>query len=188
MHRKQVDCRNGKIYKIISNNPDIKEVYYGSTIQTLCGRMRGHRSTYKRWLAGKSGGGAVCDLFEKYGVEQFHIELVELFPCEVEAQLYTKENEYIRGNECVNKHSAISTPAELKQWQKKYDQEHKDHRNKWEQDHKEHLLAYRKKYQQEHKEEFSQIITCECGCEITKGCLPRHLKSKKHLSLMFVPT
>ena len=111
-NRKQVDCRNGKIYKIISNNPDINEVYYGSTIQTLCGRMSGHRADYKRWLNGKAGKCATYDLFEQYGVEQFHIELVELFHCEVEAQLHARENEYIRDNECVNKLSAITTPKE----------------------------------------------------------------------------
>lgn len=169
-NRKQKDCSNGKIYKIISNNPDIKEVYYGSTIQPLSHRMSGHRSDYKRWLAGKASRCASFDLFEKFGIEQFHIELVELFPCEVEAQLHARENEYIRGNECVNKLSAFRTPEEIKEQQKKYNQEHKEEINEW-----------NKKYYQEQKEERMKIITCECGCEITKASLTRHLKTNKHL-------
>ena len=184
-HRKQIDCSNGKIYKIISNNPDVKEVYYGSTIQTLCGRMTGHRANYKRWLEGKGGGCASYDLFEKYGIEQFHIELVELFPCDIEAQLYARENEYIRSNECVNKNSAIRTPKELKEWHKKYKQEHKEEKKeqnkKYQQEHKEEKKEKNKKYRQDHKDELTQKITCECGCEISKGYLTQHLKTKKHL-------
>jgi len=34
------------------------------------------------------------------------------------------------------------------------------------------------------KEKLAEKITCECGIEITKGCLPRHRKTQKHLKLM----
>ena len=176
------DFSLGKIYKIISNNPDITEVYYGSTCQRLLSsRMASHRACYKRWLAGKSGWCATYDLFEKYGVEQFHIELIEDFPCENREQLHTQENIYIRGNECVNKHSAIRTLEEKKEYMKQYSKQYSI-------DNKEKLKQYDKKYQIANKETISikkkQKIKCECGCEISREGLIVHIKTEKHKSLI----
>lgn len=46
---------------------------------------------------------------------------------------------------------------------------------------------YNKKYYQENKEKIrqkeSEIITCECGCKITRNKLARHKKSLKHIKL-----
>ena len=172
MPRGKEDWSLGKIYKLISNNPDVKEVYYGSTCQRLlCSRMAIHRCAYKRWLADKSKGRCTSfDLFKKYGVEQFHIELVENYPCENGEQLHTRENIYIRGNECVNKLSAIRTPEERKQYMKQYRI-----------DNKEKMKQYNKQYQANNEQ-----ITCECGCEIMRCNLNRHQKTDKHKSLISV--
>ena len=122
MPKPKEDYSKGKIYKIISNNPDITDVYYGSTKQLLLSyRMSGHRADYKKYLNGKMESKCTSfDMFDKYGIDQFHIELVEDFPCESKAQLLTRENVYIRGNGCVNKYSAISTPEEKKEYNKQY--------------------------------------------------------------------
>jgi hypothetical protein len=50
----------------------------------------------------------------------------------------------------------------------------------------------RKEYDKEHSKEYrknnrdfiSEKIKCECGCEIRRGDLPRHKRSKKHIKLM----
>lgn len=154
----------GKIYKIISNNPEITEVYYGSTAQRLlCSRLSKHRSSYKRWLVGKGGLCTVYNLFEKYGIEQFHIELVEDFPCENKYQLFARENHFIRNFNCVNKQSAPSNIPRKE---------------------------YEEKYRLENKEQISnrnkKPVTCECGCKISFRNISTHRKSKKHKSLMCV--
>ena len=201
------DWSLGKIYKIISNNPDVNEVYYGSTCQRLlCMRMAQHRCCYKRWIAGKIGDGCSSfDLFKKYGVEQFHIELVENFPCENGEQLHTQENIYIRGNECINKRHAITTREEraIRKHQQYIDNIEekkaygKQHREKNQdkivakrQENKEEMKIYMKQYNIDKKETIStrkkEKITCVCGCVISRASLSAHKKSDKHKSLIDV--
>jgi hypothetical protein len=114
--RKQEDCSNGKIYMILSNNPDIQAKYIGSTIQTLAQRMAGHRRDYKRWLNGSSHSCSIYNEFQKYGIDQFHIELIEDYPCEREENLHSRENVFIRSINCVNQRSAFLTVEENKQY------------------------------------------------------------------------
>ena len=195
-NRKQKDCSKGKIYFVRSNNPDIKVKYVGSTIQTLAQRMTGHRSDYKRWLEGKTGACAIYHEFQKYGVEQFHIELIEDYPCEREELLLARENFFIRQEECVNKYRAFITPEERKDYHKQYIQDNKEElKEKWAQycnEHKEEISIKKKQYYQEHKEKISikgkEKITCVCGCIISScyGSLNRHLKSNKHKSIISV--
>jgi predicted GIY-YIG superfamily endonuclease len=45
--------------------------------------------------------------------------------------------------------------------------------------------AYRTK--EDIKKKQAEIITCECGCETTRGHISRHRKSKKHLNRMNLP-
>ena len=200
-NRKQKDCAKGKIYFIRSNNPEIKSKYVGSTIQTLAQRMTAHRANYNKWLKGKCGACSIFYEFQKYGVEQFHIELVEDYPCEREEQLYSRENFFIRQEDCVNKQLAFTTPEEKKANCKQYDQEHKEERiarsKKYNQEHKEEIKQRNLKYRLEHNEELTikkkqyydknnELITCVCGCQIKKQSLKGHLKTEKHKSLMCV--
>ena len=194
-NRKQKDCSKGKIYFIRSNNPDITCKYVGSTIQTLAQRMSGHRSGYNRWLDGKErASAAIFYEFQKYGIDQFYIELIEDYPCEREEQLLARENFFIRQEDCVNKKSAITTPEETKQYFKQYYQDNKEHLSqKMKQNHeanKESRNIKAKQYREEHKEEIKlngkAIVVCVCGCQISKSNLAKHLKTEKHKSLMCV--
>ena len=49
-------------------------------------------------------------------------------------------------------------------------------------------INHSKEYYEKNKEKINEKsktkITCECGCEICKDCLNRHMKSKKHIDLM----
>ena len=83
--------QNGKIYMIWAGD----DRYYGSTIQPLCKRMAVHKS--------RSAYCCSAILFEKYGIENCKIELVELYPCNSREELCRKEGEYIRNNDCINK-------------------------------------------------------------------------------------
>ena len=198
-NRKQKDCSKGKIYFVRSNDPEIKSKYVGSTIQTLAQRMTGHRAQYKAWLKGSGNPCTIYYEFQKYGIEQFHIELIEDYPCEREEQLLARENFFIRQEECVNKCLAIRTYEEKLSYNHKYYQEHKEEiriqKEQYNQEHKEEKKVYNDKYRQEHKEELNnrckeyyqntkEKITCVCGCEILKQCLAKHLKSNKHKSLI----
>ena len=89
------DYSLGKIYMVYPKVEDADEgdVYYGSTTNTLARRMSEHR---RKECSSKI-------LFDKYGVENCFIELVENYPCETKDELNKKEGEYIRNHKCVNK-------------------------------------------------------------------------------------
>jgi hypothetical protein len=149
------DYKLGKIYMVYPkvDNADEGDVYYGSTTVTLARRMSKHRSKTQCKI-----------LFDKYGVENCFIELVEEYPCETKEQLNRKEGEYIRANKCVNKEVAGRT------------------RKEWIEDNIDKFKEYNKQYRTENvdkiKEQMKQKTNCpHCNKEITKYYLPTHIKS-----------
>ena len=54
----------------------------------------------------------VHQIFDEYGFENCKIELVELFPCNIKAELLKREGEIIKNNECVNKFIPGRTQSE----------------------------------------------------------------------------
>lgn len=109
-----VNYNNGKIYKIVPNQGD--EVYIGSTTRDrLCQRMEGHRSAYFRFKNGKGGKITSCDLFDKYGIENCEIELIELVNCNSKDELHVRERFWIKSSNCVNKNIAGRSKKEYYQ-------------------------------------------------------------------------
>jgi hypothetical protein len=94
---------NGKIYKIESSAGG--KCYVGSTTQRLSERMAKHRHAYKDLKAGnkKRGRSMVCDLFDKHGVDNCIIMLIESFACDTKEELHAREGHYIKTMDCVNK-------------------------------------------------------------------------------------
>lgn len=144
--------QNGKIYMIWAGD----ERYYGSTVDTLCRRFGKHKSMNCRSSV----------LFDKYGVENCKIELVELFPCNSKEELLAREGYYIRNNECVNRCIAGRTKQEYYEL------------------HKERIDEWQKNYKKTNKEvlykKASEKKICECGGKYTVRNLIQHTKSKKH--------
>jgi hypothetical protein len=100
--------QHGKIYKIISPHTDC--IYIGSTTEkTLACRMRGHRSNYREWKAGKRHYVTSFDMIET-GNES--IVLIEAYPCNSKDELRAREQHHIDLNEglCINKLRAYQTP------------------------------------------------------------------------------
>lgn len=96
----------GKIYKLCikSNIQNDGEIYIGSTIEPyLCNRIGKHRSDYKRFLDGKMNNILSFKLFEKYGLNNVEIVLLENYPCNSKQELHARERYYIENNLCVNK-------------------------------------------------------------------------------------
>ena len=94
---------HGKIYKIEPvTSLDIGDIYIGSTIKTLEQRMYGHVHHYANFLP-DIGRVTSAKLFEKYGVENCQISLIEDFPCLSKKDLFTRESFYINSLSCINK-------------------------------------------------------------------------------------
>jgi hypothetical protein len=108
-HIKMPDYSKGKIYKIVA--PDGSH-YIGSTIQELKVRFSKHKSDYRRWKHGEMRFTSF-ELFEKYGIDNCKIELIEIFPCNNRKELELHEGEIIRESiNCVNKNIAGRTRDE----------------------------------------------------------------------------
>ena len=133
-----VNYKNGKVYKIIDNTNG--NIYIGSTAQDrLCRRLQKHVSNYKYYLKGKRNYISSFDILKN---DDYYIELIEKVPCDSRDELTKREGHYVRTLECVNKRIPGRT---LKEWRKKYYEEHK-----------EEIIERGKKYYEEHKEEIKE--------------------------------
>ena len=185
------DYKLGKIYMIYPkvDNVDEGDVYYGSTTDTLARRMSSHR--YQ----------SCCKiLFDKYGVKNCFIELVEEYPCETKEQLNKKEGEYIRNHKCVNKLIAGRTGEEwytdnkskISEQKKEYYIENvdklKEYKKQYYIENKDKRLEYKKQYRIVNRDKLSeqakQKVSCpHCNKEITKAYIKTHIKLGRCRSL-----
>ena len=191
-----VNYSEGKIYMI---EPiceyDEGDIYIGSTTKHyLSDRMSHHRLDFKSNKVRSS------ILFNKYGVENCKIVLLENYPCNSKAELIAKEAEYIRNLKCVNKVIPDRSRREYYTDNKEMIQQ----QNKiWLQENKCKVVAYFKQYYTENKDQIKQQteqyrtinkdninlkqkekVQCECGCMIVKRALKLHTESKRHQVLM----
>lgn len=162
-----VNYQLGKIYKIYSHiDPSI--CYVGSTCKKLlCQRMNGHRSDYKVWKNGNGRKITSYDLFDKFGIENCIIELIEEYQCDSKDQLSKKEGEYIKLLNCINKNIAGRTNNEwhhdnkvqiainTKEYKKNYEIENKEvislRKKKYYEQNKERLLLQTQEYKNNNK-------------------------------------
>ena len=100
------DYSNSKIYKIepiVEHNEE--EIYIGSTTkQYLSQRMTAHKydyTQYKKWK--KRSCIASYKLFDKYGVDNCRIVLLENVNACTNDELKARETFYINSNSCINK-------------------------------------------------------------------------------------
>jgi hypothetical protein len=107
-----VNYSNGKVYKIepICEH-DEGDVYYGSTTKEyLSQRMDGHRRKFNR----KAGMCSSQVLFQKYGVENCVIILLESVDAKTNDELKAVEAKYIINNLCVNKQVPLRTKKQYR--------------------------------------------------------------------------
>ena len=102
-----INYNNGKIYKLEPNcEYDEGDIYIGSTTKRLlCQRMATHRLEYRKWKDGLFPKYTCFDIFDKYGIDNIKIVLLELVgsnTCSLD-ELNAKESEYIKNTKCLNK-------------------------------------------------------------------------------------
>ena len=152
--------QEGKIYKIYNTIND--NFYVGSTTQKLCFRMKDHRGRCKQQPH--------LPLYKEmleYGKEHFYIELLEKHPCSDKEELVKKENEYIRNlKPSMNQRGYVTC------------------RNTYAKEYYHKTKSYHNNYSREYYQATKEMVTCECGCEITKRGLKQHIATKKHNQLL----
>jgi hypothetical protein len=182
-------------YKIVCKNKNIKEIYIGKTTN-FKRRVREHKRNcynenykhynYKVYLYIRENGG--WDNFdmieietneydnkdsafrERYWIEELNANLNLVIPLRTDKEWYINNKEF------------------LKEKKKEYHQNNKKIIKEYYENNKKIINEKCKKYYEKNKEIINQKrkekIMCECGCEILKSSLSRHLKTKKHIDLM----
>ncbi len=180
-----INYNNGKIYKIepICDH-DENEIYIGSTTKKyLSQRMTKHKSDYKQWLNGAKRKVMSYDLFDKYGIDNCNITLIESFNAQSKDELTSREAFHIRTTKCLNKVIPDRKLNEymleynkqdyVKEKKKNYDTTRKDYKKERYIANKENILEQRK-----------LKVQCDCGCEVRKSDIAKHIKTQKHINLM----
>ena len=142
---------NSKIYKIEPTcEYDEGDIYIGSTNREyLCQRMAAHKYQYKKYKEGLFNKITSFDIFEKYGVENVNIVLIELVNANSKDELILKESEYIRNTKCINK--VIPNRTQKEYIQEKKEKIRSDCKNYREQN-KEKIKIKDKKYYKNNRE------------------------------------
>ncbi len=203
-----MNYEHSKIYKIIGNVPD-DPCYVGSTTKKyLSQRMAKHVSNYKLWSKSmnKNKGKIMSfELFDKYGVENCKIILLESVNAQSKDELRMKEQVYIDKLDCINKYRAHITLEQQKQKRISYYQANKTVLNEWKKEYyannrdlikrqrkyhevnREQMLAKSKKYRLDNAEKLKlkkqKKYTCLiCETEVTVCKRNRHEGTPKHFT------
>ncbi len=103
------------------------------------------------------------NLFDKYGIDNCKITLLEVCSCTSRDELIARESHYIRTMKCVNKIIPDRT------------------RKEWDSDNKEHVAKLKKDWDANNRK---TKFKCECGAIFSKLGVARHLRTKKHLNFV----
>jgi adenylate kinase family enzyme len=149
--------QNGKVYMIEALNGEEEDIYVGSTAkQYLSQRMEKHRTSYKLWKEGKvSSHVSAYDLFDKYGLENCSIILLETYPCNSKDELRGREGFHTRNLACVNKRIEGRTH---KEWRDDNKEIIKQKKQDYHLNNKEALNAISREYRETHVEELKEYF------------------------------
>lgn len=139
------DYQRGKIYKIVCNITD--EIYIGSTCEpTLARRLAKHVSCFKSWKNQQYGNMSSFKIIER---DDYYIELLEVFPCNIKEEILLRERYHIKDNICINKNkNPIATIEEKKEQSKEYREINKD---RLKEIHKDYYMKNKEKHNQQAK-------------------------------------
>jgi hypothetical protein len=205
-----MDYKNGKIYKLVSNETD--KMYIGSTCTQLSKRFYKHKDGRNQYNKGK---GQYVTSYEILGYEDAEIVLIENYPCHDKNELHARERYWIEQHKmnCVNKNIPTRKTKEryednknmiserCKQYYEKNRQRILDTNKQYREGRKEIINAKKREYRENNKEKIAetkkqwyennknsekflakkqQRYQCECGSDILQGEKSCHMKSKKH--------
>jgi len=132
---------NAVIYKIHSLNPDVKEVYVGSTCD-----FANRKYNHKKCCNNPNDNGYNYKLYkyirENGGWDKFMMTPIKMYPCNSKMELHIEERKNI---EELNATLNSDIPSRTK---KEY---MKEYNNKYKEQNKEKIKAYDKKYRQKRK-------------------------------------
>ncbi len=197
MTKTPIDYSKTIIYKICCKDPNIKDVYVGSTTN-FRSRKNQHKSASINPNHKSYNIYVYQFIRENGGWDNWQMIMIkEYTKCESKQQCLKKERKYIEKlNATLNTLRPMITKEE-------YKKEMLNRVNKWTSENKERVIKNKRNHYEKNKELIKQRskisyeknkekisekykvkTQCECGSTIRKSDLNRHRKSKKHLKLL----
>jgi hypothetical protein len=200
---KMPDYQNGKIYKIIVKNTEEEyRPYIGSTsLKYLCYRWNNHKQAYKNNIKKNITNSKI--LFDKFGIDNCEIVLIEAYPCNSKEELCARERYWYDKIENCNRFKPMLTQEEKDNASKEYykkllelnpnfckDKYVVDKARAIQKDPNWAKTLYRKRLERNpnfNKDKYLKVchdVECECGMIIKMSSLNRHKKRDIHLKKM----
>jgi len=180
------DYSNGQIYKLTCLDPNIKEIYVGSTVNFRL-RYNSHKSRCHNINSDKYNLKVYKYIRDYGGWNNWNMVLIKDFPCNSKRELTTEEDKImLEMKTTLNDQPAKANLQKRKAYQKQYSQleTSKIKRNlrnkKYRDENPEKIKQKKAKQYQKNKEILKSKVSCECDSIITKGNLTKHKKTQKH--------
>jgi hypothetical protein len=170
MPRQKVNYSNTMMYKIVSNDLNIRDCYVGSTTD-FTKRKCGHKSICAN-ANGKHYNLKVYKFIRDNGDWQnWSMILIEMYPCTTHLESLQRERYW-----CENLNTTLNSvvPSRTRlEYKKQYDINNKDQN-------REQNKLYRKANQEQINNYQNTVIYCQCGHSYTRVNKSRHERSEKH--------
>lgn len=192
-----VNYENSFIYKLCCKDPEITDVYVGSTTN-LARRKCKHKSDCE------NGTDRLVYSFirEHGGFKNWDMVVIEEYSCQTKLELHQRERYWLEALQAALNKYIPSRP--VKEYKKEYYETNKDDilekcreyygtnkdailekRREYYETNKDTITEKKREYYEKNKDALAEKQrlkqVCEvCGCSVTKGNFQRHLKSRKH--------
>ena len=195
------DYTNSVVCKIVCLDPNITDLYVGSTTNFTV-RKYGHKNSCLNVNNKHHNLYVYTFIRDNGGFENWQFVVVRRYNnIKTKEELLRKERKYIdKLKPTLNKHLPLQTPAEyyvknkekIIEQVKEYRLENKEkvteYQKEYFQKNKDGIRQKKKEYRETNEEQIKRYknekIECECGCLIGRSNLALHKQSKKHKQLM----
>ena len=201
MPRTPINYSKSIIYKLCCKNPEIKDIYIGSTTD-FRKRKYSHKTACLNTNNKKFNRKVYNFIRDNGNWENWDMVMIEEYKdCENKLQLEKKERYYIEQlNSTLNCNIPTRTVKEyetlhrekINERCRKYVLENEEKINKWRKEYyqknKENIQKKdrirSKQYRIDNKEKLRTKMSCDCGSIFNKRALKEHLKTKKHIKYL----
>jgi len=208
MPKKAIDYSKSCIYKICCRDPDITDIYIGSTTELTKRRYHHKSACINPNNRVKYNRPVYQYIRENGGWDNWEVVKIENYDCKCGEDLYKRERELFEIlKPTLNKYRPNISAEELKELKKNCDKEYQQknkvkikeykkgyyEKNKelrkicdkeYRKNNKDKIKEYREKNRESFRKKANEKITCECGSTINRGNLSTHRKTKKHIKLL----
>jgi hypothetical protein len=181
MPRKIIDYSKIMMYKIVSNDLNIRECYVGSTTE-FTKRKYNHKSSCTN-VNGKKYNLKVYQFIRDNGDwHNWSMVLIEMFLCTNHLESLQRERYW-----CEHLNTTLNSLVPSRS-QKEYIVANIDHitdqQKQYREANREHIREQKKQYREEHMEKIkyrkNTVLICQCGCSYTRANKSQHIRSEKH--------